>query len=339
MVVFTRNNCFILTCSSVCISLVLVYYSRSSIGSMAGYGMAMSAERIEEIEQAAFSMAEKWNSDRKTRISQVCNRIRNDIPQLDAKSNANKHIIVDRKHRIMYCPVPKAACTTWKGFFFQLRWGKEPDADIHTQERTSLIHLMDLDPIERETVMKNYTKFLIVRHPFTRILSAYRNKLEPNGSYETTHADVTKKYYWRKNIGANILEMYRGKRIAKKMMKNPAKYDLTFREFVDYISNYKRKAKANDRHWKEVFEICFPCDIEYDFVAKVETLPQDTIYFLLSNGFSDHVTNYQGHATNSSSMTALTQFYNNLPIESIEALYQRYKFDFQLFDYDPRSFN
>lgn len=277
------------------------------------------------------------NKNRKIALHEKCQLYRKVLPHLADNEKEYSNVIVDMQHRIMYCPIPKAACSTWKVFFMNLL-GVSVRGDIHTQAKIRLVHLSDLDPEVRQEVLRNFTKFMIVRHPFTRILSAYRNKLEPNGTFETTHVRGPNQYYWRDRLGMEILKIYRGVKVAKRFKEHRGDYDLTFAEFVNFITDYSERRSANDRHWKEMYSICYPCDIEYDFIAKFETLGEDSQLFLWSNGLDTHVTTQDQHATNSSSFEAVMQFYQKLPLESIQKLYERYKLDFQLFDYDPRSF-
>lgn len=45
---------------------------------------------------------------------------------------------------------------------------------------TSTLSLPELTPQQAEYSLNNYVNFLMVRHPFERLLSAYRNKFENN---------------------------------------------------------------------------------------------------------------------------------------------------------------
>lgn len=53
-----------------------------------------------------------------------------------------------------------------------------PASLVH--ENGSLPRLSYMPQKQAEFCLRNYTKFLIVREPFQRLLSAYRNKLEGN---------------------------------------------------------------------------------------------------------------------------------------------------------------
>uniref|UniRef100_A0A3B3HTB4 Carbohydrate sulfotransferase n=1 Tax=Oryzias latipes TaxID=8090 RepID=A0A3B3HTB4_ORYLA len=100
----------------------------------------------------------------------------------DLKDTDLKNFIVDDKHGIIYCYIPKVACTNWKRTLIALNYS-EPYPDptsfehnwVHDSERFQ--YLNDFPKAEREAKLKHYTKFLFVRDPFVRLISAYRDKI------------------------------------------------------------------------------------------------------------------------------------------------------------------
>ena len=76
-----------------------------------------------------------------------------------------------KRHSLIWCKVPKAGSSTWTYNFLKLA-GVDPKQHIHKA-------LRDHYPKqESNKVMQDTFRFMVVRHPFERILSAYRDKLE-----------------------------------------------------------------------------------------------------------------------------------------------------------------
>lgn len=88
----------------------------------------------------------------------------------------------------------KVACTNWKRTLLYLSGGtnvtKPMDIPADFVHRTGVLPKLSNFSAETATQMlQTYTTFLIVRHPFERLLSAYRNKLEqhsPSSKYFQT---------------------------------------------------------------------------------------------------------------------------------------------------------
>jgi len=77
--------------------------------------------------------------------------------------------IVSTSARVVYFPVPKAACSSIKMLIAQ--WDEiDWDGDIH-QAPFATIRASQLDQLQ------GYRSFMIVRNPWSRILSAYRDKI------------------------------------------------------------------------------------------------------------------------------------------------------------------
>uniref|UniRef100_A0A3P9HLA7 Carbohydrate sulfotransferase n=1 Tax=Oryzias latipes TaxID=8090 RepID=A0A3P9HLA7_ORYLA len=106
----------------------------------------------------------------------------------DLKESNLTNVIVDDKHGIIYCYIPKVACTNWKRTLIALNYS-EPYPDpmsfehnwVHDSERFQ--YLNDFPKAEREAKLKHYTKFLFVRDPFVRLISAYRDKMQNYNQY------------------------------------------------------------------------------------------------------------------------------------------------------------
>ncbi|XP_014386468.1 PREDICTED: carbohydrate sulfotransferase 12 [Myotis brandtii] len=113
-----------------------------------------------------------------------------DIPNYELN-----HLIVDDRHGVIYCYVPKAACTNWKRVMIVLSGSlldrgapyRDP-LDIPREfVHNSSTHLTFNKFWRRygkfsrhlmKVKLKKYTKFLFVRDPFVRLISAFRSKFE-----------------------------------------------------------------------------------------------------------------------------------------------------------------
>ena len=93
--------------------------------------------------------------------------------------------------------------------------------------------------------LQNYRKFLFVREPLTRLVSAFEDKLVRS---------VGKNY--RRVYGTLIQKKYR----ANKTLISEVGVGTTFEEFVRYIiDTSKTDATKLDEHWAVVSQLCHPC--------------------------------------------------------------------------------
>ena len=160
-----------------------------------------------------------------------------------------------------------------------------------------------------------------MRHPFERLLSAYRDKLEHLKGRE---------YYYRR-FGRHITYKYR---IIK---KNNTKLEPTFTEFLEFIA----KEKYFDEHWIPYYDACRPCDIKYDYILKFETFEDERLFLLLETGLLDQL-NFNEFKISSprraTTKILIENYYKDVPISLLKKIYNVYKIDFKLFSYSPEDY-
>ena len=164
---------------------------------------------------------------------------------------------------------------------------------------------------------------MVVRHPFERLLSAYRDKLE--------HIEG-REYYYRR-FGRHITYKYR-----QNKKENDTKLEPFFVEFLEFIS----KERYFDEHWVPYYETCMPCDIKYDYILKFETLEEERLFLLSETGLKDHIdfsfefknSNPRGTTTKS----VIENYYKEVPLSLLKKIYSVYETDFKLFFYSPEEY-
>jgi chondroitin 4-sulfotransferase 11 len=236
----------------------------------------------------------------------------------------SKHFIVNVEHKVIVCYIPKVGCTTMKKLFMVMAnlYPSFEKADIatHVHREDKLLRLGDkgFTDEQRNYMLKDFYKFMIVRDPFERLVSAYRNKFQNNSTYYFTN--ILKKRIIRRD------------RKNKKLVKAGDDDDVTFTEFVRYLIDTPHEQL--NAHWKLYEDICSPCNVKYNFIGSIDTLERDLAYVMRKI----HANETKYHVKQSSSALAITKaatasFFKKVPKEYFDQLLAVRKTDFELFGY------
>uniref|UniRef100_A0A8B9PCT2 Carbohydrate sulfotransferase n=1 Tax=Apteryx owenii TaxID=8824 RepID=A0A8B9PCT2_APTOW len=241
---------------------------------------------------------------------------------LKSRSKLDFHIanqlFVEHKHKLIYCEVPKVGCSNWKRTIFLLQADlnmKAAEIEHDHIHKTSLLKkLTSYPPAKQEEFLNNYTKVMFTRHPWERLVSAYRDKLLHSEPYYSTTVANEIRAMFRKN-------------------KNSSE-KVSFQEFVNFI--IAKQPNALDIHWKPMFLLCDPCNIHYDVLGKYETLGLDSEHVLKIIGAPDslHYPSLKRYSSEKRTTGDITlEYFRQLSSEQIEKIKKLYQMDFFLFNY------
>lgn len=173
-----------------------------------------------------------------------------------------QRIIVSHQYRLIYCPIPKAACTTWKTV---LNPGRAVTESYHIHgSRPGFVALSTLSLGDRSHVLDSYFKFTFVRHPLSRLLSVYKDKFELASAKPST----VPYRFWR-GYAEHIKEAVLDGGYCDTTWR-----DLTFQEFARFVC-HQQPAWMNE-HWHPQHLLLG--GLKYDFVGRLERLRPDSAY-------------------------------------------------------------
>ncbi|XP_063965460.1 carbohydrate sulfotransferase 10-like [Lytechinus pictus] len=276
-------------------------------------------------------MSTHWEINRLRRelILQKCAK----YPELNGSTpisdNTFHHIYVSDKYKLLYCFIPKVGCSNWKRVMMILNGSNKSMSEMYSgevHEHNNMTRLMSFPPDARQHRLNTFTTFMYVRNPFVRVLSAYKNKFVNIAQYRSS------KFF--QDIARRIMKQMRPKATSRERRTGE---NITWIEFVDYLTQPTRP--IFDDHWEEMFKICSPCKIKYDYIGHLETIAQDAKFMIKElqlDSLVEYPSKENSHPTNST--TLFEQDFLNLPKQTIQKLWEIYKKDFEIFDYPKPDF-
>ena len=173
----------------------------------------------------------------------------------------------------IFCYVPKVACTNFKCIFRYLEGCSDwLDPQIaHNRKKSGLIFLSEVEERVELLERSDVKRYAVVRDPYSRILSAYKNKIEPYvKESETMNRDQFFYDIYRK-VNLYVQEF------------EPKEKGLNFYGFLRWIEQ-SGNVHAKNEHWLPQIDIFNPDHIQFDYIGRFETLKKDADYILKALG-------------------------------------------------------
>lgn len=215
------------------------------------------------------------------------------------------------RYSYLYVETPKVACSTIKLTLQRLElddpsFNRLDFEDIHDRAFSPLLKPSQIGDFTKYIQRKDVFKFCFCRNPYTRLLSAYLDKIKGNRPQK--------------------------KEILRHLGKDSSQLasEITFDTFVNVIC--EQPISQMDPHWRVQFMQTCQEDIQYDFIGSVENFDDDYEQVLarLTPDHEPYLTTEIRHATNS--VNKLHQYYTATIRKMVLDKFRR---DFDYFGYDP----
>ena len=272
-----------------------------------------------------------------------------DTMEFNAEQGYRENWMLDTDHQLAYCKNAKVGTTTWINHFFNLldrslqqkilkRFELDPTLPIQIRRETQINFqiqhqsIISLDKPDQHNVSftrllnlffeKNtILRFSFVRHPFERLVSAYKDKVLHSHSTEKRNLSSTTSF---SSFVHYVLDEYQKN---EECRKSQNKY-----------------CRPVDRHWNLYNFRCLYCDIPYDVIGKMESFNEDVKYIVVKQQLDGLIPldstvqrmksfGSRGDKFEDGKISALSYF-SSLTKLQIKRLYEVYKFDLELFDYN-----
>ncbi|CAL4104177.1 unnamed protein product [Meganyctiphanes norvegica] len=284
---------------------------------------------------------------RKQQLSQGCQELDDHMFHTDANRVHDKSLW-NIKDNFIWCPILKAGSTTWMRIL-AVR-GKLRAPKLRSKLRKNY-RAPKVDE-KKKKVFQNATKFFIVRHPFERLLSAYRDKmlseLVTDDVFRPLQMAIANKYSW--DHATNTTSKTNKKAIqylSKTKMNGTEWIHPTFMQFLLRVQDDMQQlwaAKGDfqiNGHWAPYWYSCAPCKIDYDVIARMESIDVDND-FIIHQSHLKHKLNAHSHSTVTdkfkSTSEATKYYFGQTPLWLLKDLVRLYLPDFKLFGYDPQKY-
>ncbi|WP_306250816.1 sulfotransferase family protein [Parvularcula sp. IMCC14364] len=220
----------------------------------------------------------------------------------------NLNCMISLKHRYLYVETPKVACSTIKLALMKLETeglnydAKVPHPTLFESPVVKPYHLSD-ELLHEVFFSDKFFRFSFVRNPYTRVLSAYLDKIDRK-------KNPVKQV--RRALGHDA----------------EADVDITFEQFLDAINLTKQRDQ--DKHWRPQSELLLNGYLDFHYLGRFENFEEDwrNVAERINPTMLEDMRDIPWHATNADDQ--LKEFYTP---ELTEKFMHNYASDFELYNY------
>ncbi|XP_059144269.1 carbohydrate sulfotransferase 11-like isoform X2 [Physella acuta] len=249
------------------------------------------------------------------------------VPYQQVATSKLTSILVDEKHKLLFCQIPGVALNDWRKILLILSGtvnatstGSISGGDVFGKYAKIPKRLSDYDEKQRVEMLTKFYKVVFVRDPLERLVNAYKTKLVAKSSK-----------YFHKVFGTQIITKYRVN--AKDKDKKDGS-DVKFSEFVKYIVDSEHSGSISlNEHWQQFYKQCHPCLVDYNFVGTYEDVEKDTEQVLVKLNANKKLKKPYVWDSKPLQEKELSKMYADVSATDLNNIYKIFSADYTLFGY------
>ncbi|XP_042208958.1 carbohydrate sulfotransferase 12-like [Homarus americanus] len=271
---------------------------------------------------------ERLMTERQKEVEERCEEVL--TPEEMHQPPNSKEFLISDKYQLVWCNVFKAASSTWLNNFllmYDLKIKKILTRNSPVEQARKFYHRPSVEVLDSCLTQYNYTSFIIVREPFQRLISAFRDKLETdrNEFYKSLRCQI------KLNFGD-------GRRTGK--LRGWSRDCLpSFSEFIEYLLDEEAHGRSPNEHWAPYYRFCSPCQVHFTYILHFETLTQDEAFLLKKvPGLSDVLKPQKLHNSHTNYDNVIHNYFRQLTRTQLQGLLDIYSKDFTIFGYKHEKY-
>jgi dermatan 4-sulfotransferase 1 len=220
---------------------------------------------------------------------------------------------ISLRYNYIFVETPKCACTAIKTALQRLelrdpKFDRENVEDIHVRESSPLLNPKQVGSFRKLIHSRDMFKFCFVRHPFTRLVSCYLDKIQRNRPQKS-----------------QILRLLG---LPEERLDTP----VSFAQFISAV--VEQPVSGMDAHWRVQYYQTMQAGIKYDFIGRFERFGDDVRVLdeRIAPQFSACLPAGVRNATG-----AMAEGAQYLTSDLKEAIYRKFQPDFECFGYSVCS--
>lgn len=299
---------------------------------------ATIAGRIIKGGKMEINIPRRRNFQDETNVSQKSTVLLQQMSSVCAKYNLRtppiqRHFLYSARHKSMYCWIRKVASTSFIKLFSDMN-NRQLSSNFYKE--LDFLSLQSLQDLQRLASADAVFKLLVVRHPFQRLVSSYRDRIEDNSKYTAQAWLYVRQIFYLSRPQLFRSTVSTGNALQRIFLPNrKLKTIPSFREFLEWLLD--QPPDRDDVHWARYYNHCAVCNVNYSFVLKLDDYNIQQVNYVLSklqlDRYEISLPELQRTRDGVTNFNVTCKYFGSLTNDIVLRLYERYRVDFEMYNY------